>query len=285
METALVVNHKAGSVNKYAIKEALKTFGSISLFETSLKDGKFSVPKLEINQFERIGIMGGDGSLNDLVNFLIRNEFKGDVFWIPKGTGNGYAKSLYGEIKSVKEHIRNAMEGSPKKVDLIKIVSDFEHYAVNFVDIGFIASVLDKRNRLGLKGISGYIPATLSELFKAKSFNVKMRIDNEVVLQKPVYDVVAGKGYTPSHFPEVKLLPRGELDDGLLRIAVYDKINPNSALNVLTGRPERMEFEGKVVHLTVKGRPLIQWDGNIGPFKENATYKISVAEKCLRMIS
>ncbi len=286
MDIALVVNHKAGSVNKYAINEALRFFGNISLFETFFNDGNFSVPDLEVNQFKRIGIMGGDGSLSDLVNFLIRNEFQGDVFWIPKGTGNGYARSLYGKTKSLKEHIRNAIEGSPRDVDLIKIVSDFEHYAVNFVDIGFIASVLDKRNRLKLKGILGYIPATLSELFNPQTYNVEMKIDNEIVLQnKSVYDIIAGKGYTPCHFPEVKLLPRGELNDGLLRIAVYDRISFSSGIRALKDGPQRMEFLGKNIKLIIKGKPLIQWDGNMGPFKENAKYKISVAEKYLRIIS
>ena len=294
MNVAIIINPLAGGVNKKVINRVKRWFGSkASVYFTSYIDSRFDIPGFDKNDFDRTVIVGGDGTLNDSVDFLLKqgrsvekqkfgslkdsyhfDSIPTEIAWIPRGTGNGYLRALRNP-KNFKKSLETALEGIPKEVDVIHLEKPFDKYALNFFDIGAIAHVLHKRDkmdhwfkkRLGLQGsgLASYvaviptIPKELQPFYIEEAF-----VDNQKILEgESVDDIVIGKGFTPNHTPIMKILSEGELNDGRLRIGIYEKGDLRTALNMLFQRKAPTEeFRGKRFTLIGHGYTYTQADGN-----------------------
>jgi len=116
---------------------------------------------------KRIVAAGGDGTLNEVINGLIRVEQsrRPELAVLPLGTANDFATVC--EIPHYPlEALRLAIEGEPTPIDIVKAN---ERYFINVASGGFGAEIVAETST-ELKNFLGGGAYTLSAVLKALSF-------------------------------------------------------------------------------------------------------------------
>jgi len=145
--------------------------------------------------FGRIVAVGGDGTINEVINGIMsaRVERRPRLALVPFGTANDIAKSFNIAVGDLEACVRAMVEGLDYPLDLGHV--DGRRYFADAFTVGFDARVLEHRNltrghRLMLrKGIGSYIPSLVKEfLFHKKMFG-DIIIDGER-LQGKLYNLI-----------------------------------------------------------------------------------------------
>lgn len=105
---------------KYEIVEHFKSTGPKSLTE-HIKTCGFI--------YDLIVVIGGDGSVNEVVNGIMNLERKPTVAFIPNGTCNDAATTL-GLRKNLKKTMKKILDGSSSKVDIFMINDSYFIYGL-----------------------------------------------------------------------------------------------------------------------------------------------------------
>ena len=189
MKFCLIYNKKsAGGRKSKFIKKILEEISNhhkVDLFETSSESEASEVIKnFEINNYDRLLVAGGDGSVSFAINELIKNNFKLPenfaIGYIPAGTANILQAEL-GMTKNVK-HIANTLTSDNyDKTCLVKI--NDKHFIL-MAGIGWDAQIVNSIDSY-LKKILGKVIFGIKGFQKFLSMNnkkIKVSIDKDCLL-------------------------------------------------------------------------------------------------------
>lgn len=164
---------------------------------------------------KRVFIVGGDGTINEVINGLGLKEIVLGI--IPAGCGNDFAKML--GIKSVEDGISSMLGGDRKLVD---VGFANTRYFVNNLGIGVNAHAVRIYNRLRkITGRGGYVVPGLLALFGFRAFDVEVE-SGDFSFRGEVLGISAGNG--SSQGGVFCFTPGARIDDGLLDVCVIKKM-------------------------------------------------------------
>ncbi|MDD3876486.1 MAG: diacylglycerol kinase family lipid kinase [Bacteroidales bacterium] len=177
-------------------------------------------------------VVGGDGTLNEVVNALIRNKADLSKIYlavVPSGTGNDWART-HNISKSPLKLAEMFTHGMFIKHDVGKITvtsgKEFiERYFINIAGLGFDAEVIlrvlnSKEYRYGSRFI--YLKNLLLSLKHHKTIPCHFIFDN-IEIDVPVFSIAAG--ICKYNGNGMKQVPMAVHDDGLLDIVYIEKMN------------------------------------------------------------
>jgi diacylglycerol kinase (ATP) len=168
---------------------------------------------------ERIVVVGGDGTLNEVVNGIDKDST--DIALIPTGTGNDYA--AFSNVPfELEQALALAQNGIAKKVDLGKVTASGQaQLFINALGIGFDAMVADfVHNFKYFTGMTAYALALVKALFVWHSPQMRTDTDsgNAFLINIGIGSRVGGGFY---------LSPEARADDALFDIC---RIRPFSLI-------------------------------------------------------
>lgn len=230
--------------------------------------------------YERIVALGGDGSINEVVNGFFENEAlinpEAVLGILPCGTGNDFIKTL-GIPQDLRGAARALKDGQTRVIDVGKVSfigldgQRQSRYFVNVADFGMGGVVMEKVNQqVGppggkLKFLRGIFDA-LSEF---RSQRVWLSIDERVMEPLTVYDVVVANG---RHFGGgLCPAPLAELDDGLFDVVCFGEFSKVEVILNL-GRlargthldhPKVRSARGRRIQAEADERVLLEMDGEV----------------------
>ncbi len=178
----------------------------------------------------RIYSVGGDGTVNEIVNGIIQsgNSAYCSLAVIPSGSGNDFFKSIpHGE--SFHDLLSYSVNGATEPID-IAVVNG--RYFANIASFGFDAEVVFHAQ--AIKKFS-WIPAALSyfvsillTVFHYKNLHMVVTVDDQTIDARCLLLAIAnGKYYGGGILPA----PEARIDDGLLDICL---IREKNFLEILT---------------------------------------------------
>jgi YegS/Rv2252/BmrU family lipid kinase len=180
---------------------------------------------------ERILVLGGDGTLHEAANGLLRAQVdpRPPIAILPAGTGNDYAR-IAGTAKcSPTEAVRRLEKGSIKHFD---VGEAWGEYFINSVGIGFDAEVAREINRSQKgSGILAYVAAVIRVIADFDSFEARVQADDREFTDRLLLLEI---GIGPSVGGGFKLTPFARPDDGLLDICAIER---QSKLGILVKLP------------------------------------------------
>jgi YegS/Rv2252/BmrU family lipid kinase len=223
-------------------------------------------------------VVGGDGSIHEVVNGLVAAGWRGSLGVIPAGTGNDFVRSA-GLPLQVDEAVARIGRGGPKPVDLGRIrftdraATARERLFLNSVSVG----VSPRANRLAhsvkafLPGRFSYAVSGVLALFReGRGGSYTITHDGAVVLSSEALDITVANG--ASYGGGMLISPGSKLDDGVLDQVVIGPIGIPRALLALSRvyQGSHVKMRGVTVtpvrgtmRLTRKGGPtLIVADGH-----------------------
>ncbi len=195
-------------------------------------DGCDQVKKRIAQGYRKFVVMGGDGTLNEVVNGIFQqNQVPPSeiaIGLISKGTGNDWGR-YYNYKGDHKENFLNILNNGTIKQDIGRIEYSNNGkreiaYFINIAGFGFDAEVAHATNKLHLRGRrrkSAYMYSLLKCLVKSKPFNVKLTSENET-LEAKVFSISVGNGKFSGGGMEQT--PNAIINDGMLDITVYEDI-------------------------------------------------------------
>lgn len=127
-------------------------------------------------------VAGGDGTINRVVNVIMKNNIKVPLGVIPAGTSNDFARHIKMPY-NFSDCIDKILEGNIQSVD-VGLAND--KYFVNICSAGLFTNASQKVD-INLKNALGklsYFVTAADELFKFKPFDVKIETENDIIIEK-----------------------------------------------------------------------------------------------------
>lgn len=129
--------------------------------------------------YHRVIVVGGDGTITDVVRFMIQNEWTPPLAILSQGSGNVLARSLKIPRRNWKKALEFGLKTEPKAIDVMQVNGD--HIALITAGRGFDAALMqDTTRQLKRKfGIAAYFWIVLKRVFFYRSHHFTVIIDGQ----------------------------------------------------------------------------------------------------------
>ncbi|MBA2745148.1 MAG: diacylglycerol kinase [Flavisolibacter sp.] len=217
-----IVNPISGTRDKNNLLATIhaKTYAAGFGFEVydSVADGNYSFlyPSIEENGVTDIVVVGGDGTINQVVDDLRKFDISFGI--IPSGSGNGLAFSA-GLQKDPAKSLETIFKGNTKMTDAFTVNGTF---ACMLCGLGFDAQVAHDFGNDPRRGLLTYIKKTISNFFTASAYPFIIDTGERQMATDAFFISVANSNQFGNHFT---IAPGASLTDGLLDIVVISKQN------------------------------------------------------------
>lgn len=186
--------------------------------------------------FEYIVAVGGDGTLQEVINGLVDAETKVGI--IPVGTGNDFVRAA-GIPFQADQALKTLLDGHVNLIDIGKAGDRFFH---NGIGIGFDAWVVNESLKIKyLRGNIVYLLAIFKTLLSYKSPEIEILYNNNLINEK-LFLISVGNG--TSMGGGIKLTPFAKIDDGVLDLTIIQDVNKFKILQNLV-----KAYSGKHVYM------------------------------------
>ncbi len=213
-----------------------------------------------------IVVVGGDGTLNEVINGLQTNVIP--IGYIPTGTGNDYAREM-NIPKDPLLALKRILEKNIRKIDIGKIN---QNYFVNVASMGFDAEIAKYANQTKLKKFLGrfvYVLGVIKTLRNFKPKGLDITIDNKIYSFNRVWLIAIANNRF--YGGGMVISPNAKNNDGLFDICVIKDINGFQLLKlfptVFSGKhvkyPMVKIIRGKNITINTEEQLVIQTDGEI----------------------
>ncbi len=182
--------------------------------------------KLVSTGCKRLGVIGGDGTISEVVNSTAGSQTELAILSV--GTGNDIARSLGLPYNDLEASLSVAQSGQVKKID---VGAAGDQHFVSVLGVGFPAQVAAESNRLKwLKGHLSFVVAIYKALWQMEPIPLEIEFD-DMTLNLDCTSVLVLN--TPFTGGGLRLVPGARVDDGLFDIVVIDAIGKLSLMSSL----------------------------------------------------
>jgi YegS/Rv2252/BmrU family lipid kinase len=174
--------------------------------------------------------VGGDGTLNETVNGVMRAGASAEVATIPLGTGMDFGRT-YGIPSKFDDAVRTIVTGTTRTIDVGRVSyrtwdgHDAERYVANVGSVGMSAAVAQRANGMSkaLGGKATFFYALVRVFLEWQNTIVSVELEGGETREARMHDVIVANGRW--HGGAMKLAPDAEPDDGLFDVVLIGDIN------------------------------------------------------------
>lgn len=218
--------------------------------------------------YARVVAVGGDGTVNEVVNGLLRSPGPPPLGVVPVGTGNDFARTL-GLPKSTADALELALAGtSTRSVDAGRCG---ERYFLNVAGLGYDARVAATAARLpgALRiGPLPFVTAALIELLRHTSYPLEISLDGRTLHRRSLMVAIANGQY---YAGGMMIAPGASLEDGLLDVCIAGDVGRLEVLGLLpqvfsgghVRHPKVEMYRARSVRVEGPSGVLVEVDGEV----------------------
>ncbi len=203
-------------------------------------------------------IAGGDGTLNEIVNIMLKNNITLPIAIIPSGTSNDFASCLSLEPNHFENYIDSIINGKTIPVDVGCIG---EKYFINVASAGMLTSVahdVDRKFKNTFGRLAYYLRG-IGELPRFRALDMTVEVDG-IVKKVEAFFVLIVNSSIVAGLKNVSI--NAKLDDGKLDLIMLKQCNI----------PELVNFTAEMV----AGKPAA--DNKNIDYIQASSFKINCAE-------
>jgi YegS/Rv2252/BmrU family lipid kinase len=177
---------------------------------------------------ELVVAVGGDGTLNEVVNGVVRGGGGPEVATLPLGTGMDFGRT-YGIPTRFDDAVRIAVDGTTRTIDLGRVHyrtwsgEPGERYLVNVGSVGMSAAVAQRANGMSkaLGGKATFFYALVRVFLAWQNSVVDVELDGRHRSAR-MHDVIVANGQY--HGGAMWLAPDASPDDGLFDVVLIGDV-------------------------------------------------------------
>lgn len=179
----------------------LKSILKVNDLKTYLKENQ---------HFEKIILLGGDGTIHRMVNNLADSDFDKQIYLKKNGSGNDFLRSL-----------KNNDE-NPQYLSLAKLDNNTDHYFINGTGIGLDGLIINYVDKAKNKGKFTYFLCSLKAMINYVPEDIDIVIDDVPHHFKNTYLVTVNNGrYIGGG---MQITPNASIDDNNLDLVIVHSI-------------------------------------------------------------
>ncbi|MGI6752376.1 MAG: YegS/Rv2252/BmrU family lipid kinase [Anaerovoracaceae bacterium] len=265
-QVLLIYNPRAGNgMFKSNLDRIIEKFQRKHLLVVPIRGGRPDLldsvfKSMDQNDFCKVIAAGGDGTIHQVVNSMMRNDIDLPLGVFPSGTANDFAHyfDLPHDIDSM---IDIALGDHFSYVDVGKCN---DKYFINVAAMGFLVDVSQKTdpNLKNTLGVLSYYLKGMTEVPKMEPFLVNA-ISDEYTGSNSIYFMLVMNGRSAGGFR--RIAEDAKIDDGLLDVIMFKEMRnmielPQLFFNVMQGH----HVENKNVIFFKTSRLTLTTDGNVG---------------------
>lgn len=174
--------------------------------------------KTDMETVSKILIAGGDGTINQVVNIMMKLGLHKPIGIFPVGTANDFAQ--YFEMpKDIEGMIDVALRNTTVKCDIGKAN---DRYFINVASFGNLVDISQRVNEQAknVLGVLAYYIKGIEEFPRLKSVKARFDMDNETI-DEEIFFALVMNGKSAGAFR--KLSPYSEINDGMLDVLIFKK--------------------------------------------------------------
>ncbi len=218
----------AGDVRKY--------LGPFECEFTRERSDGIRIAEAEAKKGRRLIVAaGGDGTISEVGNGILRAGADTELGILPRGTGGDFRRTL-GIPNNAAKALQRIRDGAPRLMDAGRIThigldgQETSRYFVNTASFGMSGEVAGKAN-LSSKLFGGtmtYFAATLKTIFSYDHPEIMLSMDDLPAVRLKVVTVCLANG--PSFGGGMKIAPDAKLNDGLLDVVIIGDMKTMSMM-------------------------------------------------------
>ncbi|ANI89928.1 diacylglycerol kinase [Arachidicoccus ginsenosidimutans] len=216
------------------------------LYTNKDADYDFLSEKIAEENITDVVILGGDGTVNNIVGAL--HHLKINFGIIPFGSGNGLARAA-GIPSKPKEALELIFAGKSKNVDAFSVNGKF---ACMLSGVGFDAKVAHDFSTKSTRGLLTYTQQSIINYFKAQPYQFEVEVDSFKFFTDAFFISIANGNQFGNNFT---IAPKANLNDGLLDIVIVQKMNkaklPFAVLKQIRGNNKLEELVEEITQKNV----------------------------------
>jgi len=229
MRIGIIVNPRAGKRSTMRLRARIEDFahrsGAEMTFRVQDRLSRIeSITREMVTDVDMLGVVGGDGSLNGVVNGVMTSDRRDiPVFFVPVGRGKDAARTLPSwDMRTID---RSSMSYRLREVDLglVQLASGEHRYFVNETSIGIGAFAARSASHLPrFLGTTSYLIGTAHGLLRERPTTARLNVDQTGFVELPrCHHITISNG---RYFGGgLQISPKADATDGLLDIiAVAD---------------------------------------------------------------
>ena len=277
-----IINPKAGTGKiRTALMDILELFCkkdyTVTVHITQQAREATEITSAYAENVDMIVCSGGDGTLDEVVTGLIRAGSRTPVGYIPMGSTNDFANSLF-MPKEPLEVVRNMLQGNIYHCDIGKFNGQTFIYVAAFglfTDVSY-QTPQDMKNVLGHVA---YLLEGVSRLFDIRSFRMKVQANGHEVTKDFIYGMISNARVVGG----IQNLARNvDMNDGLFEVTLIEMPkNPLELQQVigalmLADNSCELIHSFKARHIVLDSEEPVDWtlDGEFGGSHQTADITI-----------
>jgi len=218
---------------------------------------------------DRVIAVGGDGTIQEVMNGLVNGAPAASIGIVPVGSGNDLARSL-GLPRDPAAAWTIALGSSERAIDLALATSGDgrSRWFGSAGGIGFdaqVAAAMATRSRWQ-RGQAGYLLTTLAELRRFSNRRIELTIDGVPRETRALFVAIANGEY---YGGGMRIAPGAAVDDGMLDLCIVGDVSRLTALRQLAnlyrgthvGHPKVEMAQGHTIEVDGEPGTLTHLDG------------------------
>ena len=241
-----------GAAQAAVIQQAAQPYGGVDLVQTERPGHARELARQAADDgYDLVVAAGGDGTINDVVNGLMRgSKAVTQLGIIPIGSGNDLAWSLKIPTK-IEPAVQKLFTGTPQTIDLARIEDDQGRFRIvdNNIGIGFDAVVVIETEAINrVHGFMMYLLATLRTIMSYSQLpQTTIHFDDERVEQQITF-IAFGVG--PRGGGGFLLTPQAQHGDDLIDTCTVNPVGRLTMLSLLLSVVRGTHIKSK--HVTMR---------------------------------
>lgn len=287
MRYLLLYNPVSGRVNFRTQLPRIKKIFEKSNHDLSIYESK-AAKDLEKVAFEKAKdydvflIAGGDGTINEVLNGVMKSDVKPIMGILPSGTANDIA-AILGINKNIKRSLKLYFNANPVQLDVNQLN---EQYFIYTAASGMLTRVSYDVSRRHIKkyGYIAYVIAGMKDLAHDYKYPITIKYNGKVEM----CECVMVLGLSTNRVGGMRLynFSNSKLNDGLFELRLFKRVKSFWRFRLLSslirgGKKLREDLHLVSDHFEITTHPDVEWNAD-GEYSTKGSVEIKVHKEAVR---
>lgn len=261
-----------------------RTEHSLTIYESRKPKDLQKVSYDESSKYDVYLVAGGDGTINEVVNGLMKAEKKPVLGIIPNGTSNDIS-AIFGMNKDIKRTLKIVLTKNPISMDVNKINDQFFLYTTASGILSKISYDVSRRH-IAKYGYLAYVIAGVKDIILDYKYPVKISFDNKHI--KCECMMVLGMSTDRVGGRRLMNFSKAKLNDGLFDIRLFTRSKKLWRFRFLSSLALGGKKMGEDYHIVsdkfkIETRSDVQWNAD-GEYSCSGNVVIETYKEALKVI-